>query len=68
MCYCSGIDHGSYAQELMKNCEKIVVESKDTAMSNPVEVLTRSAAETESPGSSTVLVACFDGQVWFSKN
>lgn len=47
----------------MENCEKIVSESQNTSITDPVKVLTRSAAETQSPGSTTVLVAYFDGQV-----
>lgn len=46
----------------MENCEKIVLESKNSPITNPVKVLNRSAVETQSPGSSTVLVAYFDGQ------
>ncbi|TXG53934.1 hypothetical protein EZV62_019190 [Acer yangbiense] len=56
------INPGLYAQEFMENCEKIVLGSKNIPITNPVQVLNRSAVETQSPGSSTVLVAYFDGQ------
>lgn len=64
--YSSGINAGRYAQELLENCEKIVLDSKSVPMTKPEEVLIRSAAESQSPGSSTVLVAYFDGQVYIS--
>ncbi|KAK9287570.1 hypothetical protein L1049_015991 [Liquidambar formosana] len=57
-----GINAGLYAQELMENCEKIVLDCKSVPMTNPKEVLNQSAAAAQSPGSSTVLVAYFDGQ------
>ncbi|XP_044490314.1 probable protein phosphatase 2C BIPP2C1 isoform X2 [Mangifera indica] len=63
-----GIKAGLYAQEFMENCEKIVSESQNTSMTDPVKVLTRSAAETQSPGSTTVLVAYFDGQTFHAAN
>ncbi|XP_031251207.1 probable protein phosphatase 2C BIPP2C1 isoform X1 [Pistacia vera] len=63
-----GIKAGLYAQELMENCEKIVSEIQNTSITDPVEVLTRSAAETRSPGSTTVLVAYFDGQAFHVAN
>lgn len=54
-----GINAGVYAQELLSNCQKIL--SDETAqITDPVEVLSRSASETKSPGSSTALVAHFD--------
>lgn len=59
----SGSRAGLYSQELTENCKKIVMESKSSPITDPVEILKRSAAETQSPGSSTILVACFDGQV-----
>lgn len=64
--YSSGINAGRYAQELLENCEKIVLDSESVSMTKPEEVLVRSAAESQSPGSSTVLVAYFDGQVYIS--
>lgn len=50
----------------MENCEKIVSDPKSAPMIKPEELLIRSAAESQSPGSSTVLVAYFDGQVSIS--
>lgn len=44
----------------MEKCENIVSNYENI---KPAEVLTRSAAETQSPGSSSVLAAYFDGQV-----
>ncbi|CDO97469.1 unnamed protein product [Coffea canephora] len=68
-----GIDAGVYARELMENCEKIVSEGNGSitigrgrrrvrVRATPEEVLSLSVAESQSPGSSTVLVAHFDGQ------
>ncbi|THF96102.1 hypothetical protein TEA_020839 [Camellia sinensis var. sinensis] len=56
-----GIDPGIYSQELMENCRKIV--SECNSVPHPEEVISESALEAESPGSSTILVAYFDGQV-----
>lgn len=50
----------------MENCGKIVSDPKSAPMIKPEELLIRSAAESQSPGSSTVLVAYFDGQVSIS--
>ncbi|KAG6711139.1 hypothetical protein I3842_05G038700 [Carya illinoinensis] len=58
-----GVSTGLYACELMENCEKIVSDPKIAPVIKPEELLIRSAAESQSPGSSTVLVAYFDGQV-----
>ncbi|CAK9181656.1 unnamed protein product [Ilex paraguariensis] len=58
-----GINPGVYARELMANCEKIVSSCISLQITNPEEVLNRSIAEAQSPGSSTILVAYFDGQV-----
>jgi hypothetical protein len=52
-----------YIRELMGNCENIVSNYENISTIKPAEVLIRSAAETQSPGSSSVLVAYFDGQV-----
>lgn len=52
-----------YARELMDNCARIVADCKGTPVKEPDEVLIRSVAETQSHGSSTILVAYFDGQV-----
>ena len=61
--HASGTDAGSYAQGLMENCKTIVSEGKGISLNEPKEVLIRSATKTKSPGSSTALVAYFDGQV-----
>ena len=47
----------------MDNCERIVADFKGIQVKEPEEVLIRSVAEAQSPGSSTILVAHFDGQV-----
>ncbi|KAG5548532.1 hypothetical protein RHGRI_014025 [Rhododendron griersonianum] len=52
---------GIYAQELMENCQKIVSNCNSMPLPKPEEVLHQSALEAKSPGSSTVLVAYFDG-------
>ncbi|XP_021900927.1 probable protein phosphatase 2C BIPP2C1 isoform X2 [Carica papaya] len=54
---------GLYAHELLRNCQKIVSESKSLLVTNPVEIICRSAAESQSHGLSTILVAYFDNQV-----
>ncbi|PON99406.1 PPM-type phosphatase domain containing protein [Trema orientale] len=59
---------GPYARELMKNCEKIVSDCEGIPVNEPEEVLVRSVAETQSPGSSTILVAHFDGQTFHVAN
>ncbi|KAF5448535.1 hypothetical protein F2P56_029057 [Juglans regia] len=59
-----GVNTGLYALELMENCEKIVLDPKSAPVIKPKELLIRSAAESQSPGSSTVLVAYFDGQCY----
>ncbi|OVA03109.1 Protein phosphatase 2C (PP2C)-like domain [Macleaya cordata] len=63
-----GINAGLYAQELMENCAKIVSECQRVPVPEPDQVLIQSAAEARSPGSSTVLVAYFDGQVFHAVN
>ncbi|XP_021281205.1 probable protein phosphatase 2C 62 isoform X2 [Herrania umbratica] len=55
-----GISVGLHAKELMENCEKIVSDRNGVPITDPVEVLNRGAAKTQSCGSSTVLVAYFD--------
>ena len=47
----------------MEKCENIVLNHENLSTMKPAEVITRSAAETQSSGSSAVLVAHFDGQV-----
>lgn len=58
-----GINAGLYARELMENCAKIVSECEGLPETRPDQVLVKSAAEARSPGSSTVLIAYFNGQV-----
>ncbi|XP_010530608.1 PREDICTED: probable protein phosphatase 2C 62 isoform X2 [Tarenaya hassleriana] len=55
-----GINAGVYAQELLNNCQKIISD-ESVQITDPVEILGRSASETKSNGSSTALVAHFDG-------
>lgn len=57
-----------YARELMDNCARIVADCKGTPVKEPDEVLIRSVAETQSHGSSTILVAYFDGQTFHVAN
>ncbi|RVW69694.1 hypothetical protein CK203_062073 [Vitis vinifera] len=45
----------------MDNCEEIVFKCKGIPITNPREILNRSVAEAQSPGS-TVLIAYFNGQ------
>jgi hypothetical protein len=47
----------------MDSSNRIISTSKDAKDLTPNEVLVKAAAEARSPGSSTVLVAHFDGQV-----
>ncbi|XP_057855072.1 probable protein phosphatase 2C 71 isoform X1 [Cryptomeria japonica] len=56
-----GINAGLYAQELMENCKKLV--SEENSSTNPRHILVKSAMESKSPGSSTVLVAVLIGQM-----
>ncbi|KAI8027707.1 putative protein phosphatase 2C 71 [Camellia lanceoleosa] len=58
-----GIDPGIYSREPMENCQKILSECNSIPLTNPEEVISESALEAKSPGSSTILVAYFDGQV-----
>ncbi|KAF7130160.1 hypothetical protein RHSIM_Rhsim10G0056800 [Rhododendron simsii] len=57
-----GINSGIYARELMDNCQKIVSNCSSTPLPKPEEVLNQSALGAKSRGSSTVLVAYFDGR------
>ncbi|KAI8554892.1 hypothetical protein RHMOL_Rhmol05G0132100 [Rhododendron molle] len=57
-----GINPGIYAQELMDNCQEIVSNCNSMPVPKPEEVLNQSALGAKSPGSSTVLVAYFDGR------
>ncbi|CAM8922648.1 unnamed protein product [Rhodiola kirilowii] len=63
-----GTDAGFYGHELMECCRRIVSNGGCPPSTNPKEVLSRSAAEATSPGSATVLVAYFDGQVLHASN
>lgn len=57
-----GMNPGVYARELMENCGKIISNSSIVSIISPLEVLKRSVEEAQSPGSSTILVAYFNGQ------
>ncbi|XP_014518862.1 probable protein phosphatase 2C 62 isoform X2 [Vigna radiata var. radiata] len=59
---------GPYIRELIENCENIVSNYENISTIKPAEVITRGAAETQTPGSSAVLVAHFDGQVLHAAN
>lgn len=63
-----GINAGLYARELMENCERQVSECQQLPEIKPSQVLIQSAAQARSPGSSTVLVANFDGQFLHAAN
>ncbi|CAN6484741.1 unnamed protein product [Victoria cruziana] len=57
-----GINAGLYARELMDNCFKLASDHGEI-ISKPEQLIFRAAAETNFAGSSTILVAQFDGQV-----
>lgn len=59
----SGINAGLYARELMDSSKKIVTENQGAPGMRTEEVLAMATVEARSPGSSTILVAHFDGQV-----
>ncbi|CAN6301965.1 unnamed protein product [Urochloa humidicola] len=63
-----GINAGLYARELMDGCKKIVTETQGAPGMRTEEVLAKAADEARCPGSSTVLVAHFDGQVLHASN
>ncbi|KAM3299718.1 hypothetical protein ACQJBY_040961 [Aegilops geniculata] len=63
-----GINAGLYARELMDGCKKVIAESEGGSELSPELVLSKAAAEARSPGSSTVLVAHFDGQILHASN
>ncbi|KAF8009917.1 hypothetical protein BT93_J0787 [Corymbia citriodora subsp. variegata] len=63
-----GTNAGLFAEGLMDNCREIVSASMSNALTDPVDVIIRGAAATQSIGLSTVLVACFDGQVLHTAN
>lgn len=66
--YYSGSDPGVYAQELMQNSEFIVSQCDKDSINDPKQVLNLSVSKTDSPGSSTVLIAHFDGKVYSLQN
>ncbi|KAJ8425277.1 hypothetical protein Cgig2_025982 [Carnegiea gigantea] len=55
-------DGGKYAQELMRNCEKLAQNSQGAGLTDIKEVLQQIAATTESSGSARVLIAHFAHQ------
>ncbi|XP_004230532.1 probable protein phosphatase 2C 62 isoform X1 [Solanum lycopersicum] len=57
-----GSDPGVYAQELMQNSQSIVSQCDKDSINDPKQVLNLSVSKTDSPGSSTVLIAHFDGK------
>ena len=59
----AGTDPGVYAQELMRTCEEIILDTSRAPISNPVELLCRGVKETNMSGSSSVLIANFKDQV-----
>ncbi|EMS50480.1 putative protein phosphatase 2C 71 [Triticum urartu] len=63
-----GINAGLYARELMDGCKKVIAESEGGSELSPEQVLSKAAAEARFPGSSTVLVAHFDGQLLHVSN
>lgn len=63
-----GNSNGRYTKELMEKCENIVSNYQSISVIKPEEVLRRSAGETGYHGSSTALVAHFDGQTLHAAN
>ncbi|XP_066387232.1 probable protein phosphatase 2C 71 [Miscanthus floridulus] len=63
-----GINAGLYARELMDGCKKFITEKQGAPDLRPEQILSKAADEACSPGSSTVLVAHFDGQVLQASN
>ncbi|XP_070023048.1 probable protein phosphatase 2C 62 isoform X2 [Nicotiana sylvestris] len=57
-----GSDPGVYAKELMQNGESIVSQCDNDILNDPKQVLNLSVSKTDSPGSSTALIAHFDGK------
>ncbi|KAI3789013.1 hypothetical protein L2E82_01797 [Cichorium intybus] len=57
-----GTDPGVYAQELMRTCEEIVLNTTNASITNSVDLLCRCVKETNMSGSSNILIANFDGQ------
>jgi serine/threonine protein phosphatase PrpC len=52
----------------MDGCKKFIMENQGAADIKPEQVLSKAADEAHSPGSSTVLVAHFDGQFLNASN
>ncbi|KRH10513.1 hypothetical protein GLYMA_15G052300v4 [Glycine max] len=65
---CTGSNAGLYIRELIEKCENIVSNYENNSTIEPAEVITRGAAETQSPGSCSILVTNFDGQVLHAAN
>ncbi|OEL14789.1 putative protein phosphatase 2C 71 [Dichanthelium oligosanthes] len=63
-----GINAGLYARELMDGCKKFITENQGASDLRPEQILSKAADGARSPGSSTVLVAHFDGQVLQASN
>uniref|UniRef100_J3N248 Protein phosphatase n=1 Tax=Oryza brachyantha TaxID=4533 RepID=J3N248_ORYBR len=63
-----GINAGLYARELMDGCKKFIMENQGAPDLKPEQILSKAADEARSPGSSTVLVAHFDGQILNASN
>lgn len=59
----SGINAGLFARELMNNCERLVADCRGGPAAKPTQILSQSAMRSRALGSSTALVAFFDGQV-----
>ncbi|CAA6664441.1 unnamed protein product [Spirodela intermedia] len=57
-----GINAGLFARELMNNCERLVSDCRGAPAAPPTQILSQSAMKSRSLGSSTALVAFFDGQ------
>ncbi|KAI7737425.1 hypothetical protein M8C21_004876 [Ambrosia artemisiifolia] len=57
-----GTGLGVYAQELMRTCEEILLDTSNVPLTNPVELLCRGVKETNMSGSANVLIANFNGQ------
>lgn len=57
-----GTDPGVYAQELMRTCEDILLNTTNASITNSVDLLCRCVKETNMSGSSNILIANFDGQ------
>lgn len=57
-----GTDRVKYAHELMRNCEKLALNSQGAGLTDIKEVLQQIAATTESSGSARVLIAHFAHQ------